>query len=201
MNRTKLFVCALVAVSLFTVGCAKPPQQELDALKASISSIEADAGRWAPDAWQRVQENLNAVNAEVDAQNAKFALLRSYTKAKELIATATASVDAARTASGEGKQRWQGEAQSAVDAANASVTAADAAMADLAGCRRKPKGFAKDMEMMQGNLDSLKAQVAELANAMGREDYQAAKSSADQLKANLDSLTAELGSAKTKIRC
>jgi chromosome segregation ATPase len=201
MNRTKMVACALLAVGLVAAGCAKPPQVELDALKAKMAEVQANAQKWAPEAWQKAQDAMNAVNAEVDAQNAKFALLRSYSKAKELITTATTEADAAATAAAEGKTRWQGEAQTAVDAAKAAVAAAETAMADLDKCRRKPKGFSKDMEMMKGNLDALKAQIAALDSAMASEDYQAAKSSADSLKASLDSMAMEMANAKTKIKC
>lgn len=201
MNRTKWVACALLAVGVMAVGCAKPPQVELDALKAKMGEVQAEASKWAPEAWQKAQDAMNAVNAEVDAQNAKFALLRSYSKAKELITTATTESDAAATAAAEGKSRWQADAQAAVDAAKAAVAAADTAMMDLDKCRRKPKGFSKDMEMMKGNLDGLKAQIAGLDSAMAAEDYQAAKSSADSLKASLDSMSMEMANAKTKIRC
>ena len=74
-------------------------------------------------------------------------------------------------------------------------------MTDLEGCKRKPKGFAKDMEMMKANFDSLNGQIAGLDAAIASEDYQAAKTAADSLKAQLDNLATEFGSAKTKIKC
>ena len=202
MSKTKFFAAALVAVSLVAVGCAKPPQQELDAAKAALTEVEGmGASKWAPEAWAKAQENLNAVTAEVDAQNAKFALLRSYSKAKELLATFNTSVADAKTAAAAGKEKWRNDAQAAVDGAKASATAAQTAMTDLEGCKRKPKGFAKDMEMLKGSFDSLNGQVAGLDAQITSEAYQEAKSAADSLKGQLDALAAEFANAKTKIKC
>ena len=202
MSRTKFFAAALVAVSLVAVGCAKPPQQELDAAKAAMAEVEnMGASKWAPEAWAKVQESMNAVTAEVDAQNAKFALLRSYSKAKELIASFNTAVADAKTATTAGKEQWRSDAQAAVDAAKASATAAQTAMTDLEGCKRKPKGFAKDMEMLKASFDSLNGQIAGLDSQIASEDYQGAKTAADSLKGQLDNLATEFGSAKTKIKC
>lgn len=202
MSRTKLFVAALLAVSVIAAGCAKPPQEELDAAKALMNEVEGmAAAKWAPEAWAKVQESMSAATAEIDAQNAKFALMRSYKKAGELLKTFTAAANDAKTAAAAGKEKWKGDAQAAVDAAKGAVTAAQTAMTELEGCKRKPKGFAKDMEMMKGNFDSLNAQVAGLDSSMASEDYMGAKSAAEALKAQFDNLVTEFQNAKTKIKC
>ena len=54
MRNTKL---ALLGVAVFAMtlatGCAKPPQVEIDAVKASLSAIEGDASKYAADGWIR----------------------------------------------------------------------------------------------------------------------------------------------------
>ena len=202
MRRNKLFVGALVmSIALVAAGCAKPPQQEVDALKANMASAEAEASKYAADAWQKTQDAMNQVNAELEAQNAKFALFRSYSKTKELIAAANASVEEAKTAAVAGKEKAKADATAAVDAAKASLTAAQAAMTTLEACKRKPKGFAKDMEMLKANWDGLNAQTADLDAKIAAEDFTGAKSAADALKASADTLGADLAAAKEKIKC
>ena len=109
MRNKKLVLgfAALMVVAL-TTGCAKPPQQEIDAAKAAVSASEA---------WDKAQQAMNAVNAEVEAQNQKFALFRSYTKAKELVAAATQAANEAKDAAIAGKEKAKNEAQAAIDAA------------------------------------------------------------------------------------
>jgi chromosome segregation ATPase len=193
---------ALVCVALIAVGCAKPPQQELDQAKASVAAAEqAEAAKYAPEAWEQAQRSMSAVNAELDAQNAKFALFRSYTKTKQLIADSGQAADQARDAALEGKQRARAEAQQAIDAANASAEQAQQLMADLENCRRKPKDLRKDLEMMRGNLDGYTSQLGEIQAAFDREDLFGAKSQAESLKGQIDAMAQELQDAKTKFRC
>ncbi len=202
MRSNKRFMGALVmSVALVAAGCAKPPQADVDALKANLASAEAEASKYASEAWTKTQDAMNQVNAELEAQNAKFALFRSYSKTKELITAANASVEEAKTAAIAGKDKAKADAQAAVDAAKASLTAASTTMTELDACKRKPKGFAKDMEMLKANWDGLNAQVADLDAKLGSEDFAGAKSGGDALKASADTLGADLAAAKEKIKC
>ena len=45
-NKVALLGIAVLALTL-AAGCAKPPQVEIDATKASLSQVEADASRYA----------------------------------------------------------------------------------------------------------------------------------------------------------
>ncbi|MEO8277531.1 MAG: hypothetical protein ABI639_15055, partial [Thermoanaerobaculia bacterium] len=134
-------------------GCAKPPQVEIDATKASLASVEADASKYSADAWNKAQQAVNALNAEVEAQANKFALFRSYTKTKELTAAANQAITEAKDAAAAAKEAAKTAANEGLAAAKASLDAASTAMADLGKCRRQPKDFKKDMELMKGNYD------------------------------------------------
>ena len=111
----------LLVVARLAVGCAKPPQQEIDAAKAALTAAEqAEAPKYAAAEWDKAQQAMNAVNAELEAQQAKFALFRSYTKAKQLIADATNAANAAKEAGIAGKEKAKNEAQAAIDAVKAA---------------------------------------------------------------------------------
>jgi chromosome segregation ATPase len=203
MRKNHVYVgLALLVVTVLAVGCAKPPQAEIDGLKAAMAAAEqAEAGKYAADALDAANQAMNAVNAELQAQEAKFALFRSYTKTKQLIGDAMTAAQNAQQAAVEGKERAKNEAQAAIDAVKAAVTSATDTMAALAKCPRKPKDFKKDMEMMKGNLDTYSAQVTEIEGAFGREDYLGAKASADTLKGQLDAMINDMMAAKAKMRC
>ena len=203
MRKNQVFVgVVLLVCAVLAVGCAKPPQQDIDAAKAALTGAEqAEAPKYAADAWDKAQQAMNAVNAELEAQNAKFALFRSYTKAKQLIAEAQNAANAAKDAGIAGKEKAKNEARAAVDAAKGAIDVATQALADLDKCRRKPKDLKKDMEMMKGNLDGYAAQVTELEGAFGREDFFGAKAQADTLKGQVDAMATEVANAKTKIKC
>jgi chromosome segregation ATPase len=202
--RSKKFVVGIVAVMLLamTAGCAKPPQAELDASKAALADAEkSEAAKYAAEAWDKAQQAQNAVNAEIEAQNNKFALFRSYTKAKELTATATQAANDAKAAAIAGKEAAKAAAQAAIDAAKAAITGAQDQLKALDACKRKPKDFKKDLEAMKGNLDGLAAQVAGIESAFTSEDYMGAKSQAESLKGQVDTLATDMTNAKAKIKC
>ena len=202
MRNTKL---ALLGVAVFAMtlatGCAKPPQVEIDAVKASLSGVEGDASKYAADAWNKAQQAVNAVNAETEAQANKFALFRSYTKSKELIAAANQAITEAKDAAAAAKEAAKNAANETLAAAKTALDAATTAMADLGKCRRQPKDFKKDMEMMKGNFDGLAAQVGGIESAIASEDYLGAKAQADSLKSSVDTLVTDLEGAKVKIKC
>ena len=54
---------------------------------------------------------------------------------------------------------------------------------------------------MRGSWEGYNTQAAELDAAMGREDYAAARSAAETLKASADQLATDLASAKEKMKC
>lgn len=202
MRKNTVVGLLVLAVVVLAVGCAKPPQAELDAMKAALQAAEqAEAPKYAAADWDKAQQAVNAANAEVEAQNAKFALFRSYTRAKQLIDEATAATNAAKDAGVAGKQKAMNEAREAIDAAKASLTAAQEALAALEKCRRKPKDLRKDLEAQKGNLDGFATQVDQLENAFSQEDYFGAKAQAESLKGQIDNITSELANAKTKIKC
>ena len=202
MRNTKL---ALLGVAVFAMtlatGCAKPPQVEIDAVKASLSAIEGDASKYAADGWNKAQQAVNAVNAEIEAQANKFALFRSYTKSKELIAAANQAITEAKDGAAAAKEAAKNAANETLAAAKTALDAANTAMADLTKCKRQPKDFKKDMELMKGNYDGLAAQVGGIEAAIASEDYLGAKAQADSLKSSADTLVTDLQGAKVKIKC
>jgi len=175
---------------------------EIDAVKAALAAAEqAEAPKYAAEAWDKAQQAMNLVNTELEAQQAKFALFRSYSKAKQLIADATNAANAAKDAGIAGKEKAKNEARVAIDAAKAAVDNATALLATLEKCRRKPKDMKKDLEMMKGNLDGFGAQMTELEGAFTREDFFGGKAQAESLKGQIDAMINDLNNAKTKIKC
>ena len=202
MRKNVVVGLMLVVVAVLAVGCAKPPQMEIDAVKAALAGAEqSEAPKYAAEAWDKAQQAMNLVNTELEAQQAKFALFRSYSKAKQLIADATNAANAAKEAGIAGKEKAKNEARMAIDAAKAAVDNATALLATLEKCRRKPKDMKKDLEMMKGNLDGFGAQMTELEGAFTREDFFGGKAQAESLKGQIDAMINDLNNAKTKIKC
>jgi len=205
MRKSQVFVGVLLLVAaVLAVGCAKPPQMEIDAVKAAMTAAEqAEAPKYAAEAWDKAQQAMNAVNAELEAQNAKFALFRSYTKAKQLIVDATTAINAAKDAGIAGKEKAKADAQAAIDAAKAALDGATAMFASIEKCPRArgAKEVKKDLETVKGNLEGYKNQLTELGTKFTSEDFFGAKAQADTLKGLVDPVAKDLEGIKTKFKC
>jgi len=202
MRKKFAFVLAALIVVALSTGCAKPPQQEIDGAKAALAAAEGvAASKWAPEAWDKAQQAMNAVNAELQVQEQKFALFRSYTKAKELAAAATQAANEAKDAAVAGKEKAKNDAKAAIDGAKAAVADAQAVLKSLDACKRKPKDFKKDAEALKASIDGLAGQVTAIDSQFASEDYLGAKSAADSLKGQVDKVKADMAAAKEKIKC
>jgi len=205
MRKNQVFVGALLLVAaVLAVGCAKPPQQEIDAAKAALTAAEqSEAPKYAADAWDKAQQGMNAVNAELEAQNAKFALFRSYTKAKQLITDAQNAANAAKEAGIAGKEKAKNDAKASIDAAKAALDGANTLMAAIEKCPRakRAKEVKKDLETVKGNLDGYKSQVADIDGKFAKEDFFGAKAAADTLKGQIDPVAKDLDGIKTTFKC
>ena len=86
------YVMSIVAAALLFTSCAKPPQAEIDAAKASLEAAKAaQADLYVEADYMAVQDSLNAVLAYVEVQNSK--LFKSFGKAKEKLVVIKTDAD------------------------------------------------------------------------------------------------------------
>lgn len=202
MKKHVLLIAVLLLAGLALPGCQKPPAEEMaDAQQALSGTEEVAAQEYAPDALAAAQAALDAANAEVEAQNQRFALVRNYDHAKELLAQAIEKSDAAREAAVAAKEQARNDAETALTELGTSFEEATADLTALGECRRKPKGFAADLEALTGRLEALNAEVAPIEEAVSNESFRSAIASAETLSASLATLRADLQSAREKLGC
>jgi uncharacterized protein YpmB len=76
------YVLSIVAATIIFTSCAKAPQAEIDAAKAALEQAKtAQADLYVEADYLAVQDSLNAVMVEIEAQSSK--LFKSYGNAKE----------------------------------------------------------------------------------------------------------------------
>lgn len=201
-SKSMLIGSVLLSSALLVTGCAKPPQAELDALNAAMTAAEqAQAETYAQSELATARDAVNAAKAEIEKQNQKFALFRSYKNALAMITDASGKAKAAQDAAVANKAKAKQEAETATQAAKDAVTQAQTAMTELEGCKRKPKGFAADMTVLKGTLDGLVTALGGLDSALSSEDYNGAKSQAESISSQAATLLTDLQGAKAKIKC
>jgi hypothetical protein len=202
MRSKNILIGTVAMVALLAGACAEPPKQQVDAATAALKDAEAaEAETYAPEALEAARSAMDAVQTELDAQQAKFALFRSYKQTETLVADAIAKAGTAKDAAVAGKKQAMADSQSAIDTAKATLDNAGTLIADLEGCRRRPKGFAADLSALKGNLDGLMSELSSAESSHSREAYFQARSQAEAVNGRGQTLVSDLEAAKTKLRC
>lgn len=177
--RKTMMVFGLMLV-LVMVGCQKPPQVEIDGAKAALEAARtAEAMDYAPDSLRAAEDATAALDAELKAQEQKFALFRSYKKSKELAAAALAAGEKASADAAAGKEEAKQQAQALITDATTALNDAKALLEKAP----RGKGTQADIEAMKGDLAGVESSLAEAQNAFNAEKYLDAKSKAEAAKA------------------
>jgi hypothetical protein len=186
---------ALVFTLALLSGCAKAPQETIDAAKMALEAAKtAEADRYIADQFNAAQDSLNAAMTEIEAQNSKFALTRNYDRAKALLESAISAANAAKDAVAAKKEEVKAEAQNLMAQAQTAVEQTKSLLA------KAPKGKEgkEVLDQMQAELSGVESSISEASNAMNSEDFIGAR---DKLKAateKANALSQELADAISK---
>lgn len=194
MRRSQFLTNATLAVvalsALLLAGCAEPPQAEIDAVKTALDAARtAGAGEYAPEALAQAEAAQSKLDAELQAQQERFALMRSYDTAKTLAADAkTQAENAAKTA--EANREAAKQESSALIA---STTTLLEEVKTLLASAPKGKGSAADLAALQGDITALEQSLTETQAAFDAGNYlqakslaQAANDGANRVKASIE---------------
>ncbi len=195
-------ILAVAAGLAVLTACAKPPQERMDTLKNAMELADiAEAATYAPAELEAAREAERTALAEVEAQNQKFALTRSYESAREMLDKASAAAETARASAAANRELAMAAANEAVEAMTAELATAETDLAALAACRKKPKGFTQDLDLMRGKVEALSGQLAELEGEVDAENYKAAVELADAMRPEMSAVATDLSSARAKLNC
>lgn len=179
--RKLIVLVPLVLVVAMMVGCQKAPQADIDAAKAAIESARtAEAGDYAQDSLRAAEDSWSQLDAELKAQDAKFALFRSYKKATEL---AQATKAAGEKAKGDAEAKKEQVKQEVTQLMTEAKTTLDEAKALLEKAP-KGKGTQADLEQMKADLAGVDTTMNEAQQAFDAGKYLDAKSKVEAAKAN-----------------
>jgi TonB family protein len=142
--RARVSVGAIaIALAITAAGCGAPPTAEIDAARAAVDKALADsAGQYAAESVKAAQDAQAALDAELKAQDAKW--FKSYDKAKELAAAASAAGE--KAAAEAVAAREQAEALAAKEKAEAEAREKAKAAAVRVGGKIRPPTKVKDVQ-------------------------------------------------------
>lgn len=123
MSKSALLVMSAVLVlALGVSSCAKPPVAEQTAAQAAIEKAKgAEAAEYAQSDLKAAQDSLAKADTEVNTQNGKFALFRSYKKATALYLSATQVAQTAEQNAIKNKEQFRKDSEAAIAAAQANI--------------------------------------------------------------------------------
>jgi TonB family protein len=122
------FRAIALGLAITVMGCASPPNADVDAAKAAVDRAANDrAGQYAAESLKAAQNARTALDVELKAQEGKW--LKSYDKTKELAVAAKAAGDKAAADAVAGKEK--ADAVAAKERADAAEARAKATMAPL----------------------------------------------------------------------
>lgn len=180
---------------LLAAGCAKPPTADLQVAQNSLGEAKSSgADSYAPEAFTKAQQTFDQAKAEVAAQDGRFALLRSYGKARALLSQARTDADAAKLQAVTGKEQFKGAAQTALDQARLAVETAKTALATAP----VGKDSRADLEAMKGDLEGLATALSDADTAFAGGDYASAKQKGEQILEQAKAIDADIARARAK---
>ena len=199
--RAMKSVAAVLLVGLLIgfAGCAKAPEEAVVATQTSIDAARtAGAETYASEALAKANATFQQAKAEIEVQNGKFALLRSYKNAEALLTQAQTEGQQAQQAAVEGKERARQEANTAIDAARAALQATNELFAQVPKPRKDPDKMS--YEQLSAELSGLQVSLDEASAAMASEEYINAKTKADLVVQTANAKQAELQAVVNKVK-
>ena len=194
MRRTSTVIMMFCLVVLLA-SCASVPQVDIDAAKAAVQAAkDAQADKYAAAALQSADDLINQINAEVETQNAKFALFRNYDKVKELINQAKAAGDKAKADAIAGKEAAKKDAEASLAAAQAAIVAAK----EILPKAPKGKDTKAEIEAMTADVAGMETAVADVQAQISKEEFLDAAAKAKSIKEKADGIVAQVQAAIDK---
>jgi len=188
MRYVKLVLPVVFGLALLA-GCAKPPLQDIQAAKAMVDQATAEgASDYASAQLTDAQNAATALDAELQAQEKKFALFRSYKQTMTLAADLKTKGETAVTAAKAGKEQAKNEAQTLINEAKASREEANSALATApAG-----KGSKADIDALKADVQGVDTSLGAADAAFNEGRFLEAKAKAQAAKAAADTVKAQV---------
>lgn len=151
--RSILSLCIALGLTFAVAGCAKPPQEELDAASSALSAAKAaEAEVYAPDTYRQATNAMNDANSKVEQKD--------YEGAKASAVQAKQLADKAATEAKANKSQITNEAQAIINRVAPGISDTRGSLSAA------PRGKGADDDLDQLNADLSQAE-ADLSGARG----------------------------------
>ena len=166
MNRT---VALLLVIGLAAMtGCASPPDEEIAASRQALEEARAaEAADYAPPSMSEAENLMAELDAELQVQQEKSRMFRSYDRATELAAQVQQASNQAVADAALGKEQAREEAEALIAEVRASL---DEVKTMLANAPRG-KGSRADIMVRKADLAAVETGLGEIEASFAAGDY------------------------------
>lgn len=191
MHRIRTTFVLVSALAL--AGCASEPVEDVRAADSALEEARRlDAVTYAADEWQAASDARARLDAELAAQEDRFALFRSYGQARNLaLETRTAAKNAEERAI-QGKQQARDDASALLAQARDAHARAQQALETAPG----GKGTRADLAALRADASAIETTLAEMQQAFDAEDYLTAKARAEAAVQAAEEVVRQIEEAK-----
>jgi len=179
----------------FLTGCGKAPQAQIDAVNAAIEAAKtAEADVYLPDEFAAVQESMNSVMADIEAQKSK--LFRKFGDVKlKLDEILTNANQLASDVAGK-KEEVKGQVSGLMDGIKTVIEENKKLLPRLP----RGKEGAQVIEQIKADFATVDAAVVEAQGLYDNGSFMDALNKINAAKEKAESLNAEIKEVLTKAR-
>jgi len=195
VRTTVKLLVAVLALSVFMVGCSKQPEQEISNAKTALdSAIQEGAEMYAKEEAKLLSDDLTAALEEVKMQDEKF--FKNYDKAKEMLAGVQAKAESLKAEIPARKEKAMNDAQAALDGAKSAIADTNALLSKAP----RGKGTRADIEALKADITGLEESIKEVETLMTSEDYVTAADKANSIKDKAAEVADQITTALKKVK-
>jgi len=160
-----------------------------------VTALAAEAQMYAPDAYRTAQEAVSALDAELAAQEGRFALTRSYDRVGELADSVEAAAGQVSQAITAGKERMRSDASAAIADARRALTSAQESVGAI------PDGNVPDGqgETWQTDLAGVTASLTEAESLLAGDQFAEARSRAQTAQQTATGVATAAGNVQVEL--
>jgi len=193
-NKVLMGLAAIVMVAVLS-SCGKKPQAEIDATNAAIEAAKtAEAAVYVPAEFAAVQDSMNAVMADITAQESK--LFKNFKASKAKLATTLTLANQVAANAAVKKEEVKKEVEAGMTAIKAVIEENKTLMT------KAPKGKegAAVLEQMKTEMTTIEASVVEAQGLFDKGSYMDALNKVKAASERATGINTELKDAIAKVK-
>jgi len=194
MKNKVLMGLAFIAMVAILSSCGKVPQEQIDAAYAAIEAAKtAEAAVYVPAEFAAVQDSMNAVMADVEAQKSK--LLKKFGPAKAKLESTLALANQVAANSAVRKEEVKKEVANLMTEIKAVIEE------NLSLMKKAPRGKegAAVLEQIKTEMATIETSVAEAQGMYDKGAFMDADNKVKAAKERASAINAELKEAIAKV--